>query len=196
MLSRLFRYSLNIIFYSLVILTLFVGVRRFIVQPFEVSGQSMEGTIHHGEHLLLWKNRSIERYDIVVFPDPRGSGQSYVKRVIGLPGDRLQVIDDQLYLNDIPVEEPYLEPYRQQSGIQPFTDNFSLYDTIGMDVIPEGYCFVMGDNRPGSGDSRQFGLIALTDIAGEADGVYLPIQQQRHLTGYELTPTYQVVAKP
>ena len=196
MIHRLYRSIVNTLFYGLLIVVVFVGIRRLVVQPFEVSGQSMEGTIHHGEHLLLWKNRSVERYDVVIFPDPRGSGQSYVKRVIGLPGDRLQVIDDQLYLNGISVAEPYLEPYRLQSGIQPFTDDFSLYDTLGIDVIPDGYCFVMGDNRPGSGDSRQFGLIALADIAGEADGVYLPLHQQRSLPQYVLSEDYQVIAKP
>ena len=186
MMKRILAEIVNVVFYAMLVVLLFVGVRHYIIQPFQVSGHSMEQTLHDGEHLFLFPQGKIERYDIVVFPDPRGSGDSYVKRLIGLPGDTIEVKQDQLYINGVAVPEPYLEPQKSQSGEQPFTQDFSLWDTIGFDRIPKGYYFVMGDNRPESGDSRQFGLVPMNSIQGEADFVYFPTNQVRRLPKYQL----------
>lgn len=177
--------TVNVIFSVMVAVLLFVALRHYVIQPFQVDGQSMSLTLANGEHMFLMKQTSIERFDVIVFPDPQGSSNSYVKRLIGLPGERLYVQNDQLYINDIPIEEPYLEPLKSQS-VAPFTQDFSLYDTIGTHTIPEGYYFVMGDNRPGSGDSRQFGLVPINSIQGEANLVYYPFNHFRTLPKYVL----------
>ncbi|MDO4432276.1 MAG: signal peptidase I [Aerococcaceae bacterium] len=182
-LKRLLVESVNVLFALVVALLLFVAIRTYVVQPFQVDGHSMDLTLADGEHLFLLKQSQIERFDVIVFPDPAGSGNSYVKRLIGLPGDQLYVQDDVLYLNNVPIEEPYLEPLKSNSA-QPFTAAFSLYDTLGIDTIPEGYYFVMGDNRPESGDSRQFGLVPIDSVQGEANLVYFPFHRFRLLTDY------------
>ena len=186
MIKHIWAEIVNVVFYFMVIVLLFVGVRHYLIQPFQVSGHSMEQTLHNGEHLFLFPQGKIERFDIVVFPDPRGSGDSYVKRLIGLPGDTIEMKQDQLYLNGMAIPEPYLEPQKSQSGQQPFTQDFSLWDTLGITQIPEGYYFVMGDNRPESGDSRQFGLVPIASIQGKADLVYLPLDRIRRMPKYQL----------
>lgn len=185
-LRKLGRDLVNVVFYLMIAVLILTGIRQYILQPFQVDGHSMEATLHHGEHMLLFPSAKINRFDVVVFPDPKGSGNSYVKRVIGIPGDHLQVKNDQLYLNDLPVPEPYLEPNKSQADSHPFTQDFSLWDTLGIETIPEGYYFVMGDNRPGSGDSRQFGLVPIASVQGKADLVYWPFNQMRRMAQYQL----------
>lgn len=178
----------------MIVVTLFVVtmVRNVVFMPFQVEGHSMDQTLANGEHMFLWKLGTIDRFDIVVFPDPRGSGAQYVKRLIGLPGDTLSVAQDVLYINGIGYEEPYLNPLKSMSE-QPFTEDFDLYHTVGETVIPEGYYFVMGDNRPGSGDSRQFGLVPIESVEGEAHIIYLPLQQMRRVPTYQLNESLGII---
>lgn len=175
----------NVIFAIMVAVLLFMALRHYVVQPFQVDGHSMDLTLESGEQLFLMKQSHIDRFDVIVFPDPLGSSSSYVKRLIGLPNEKLRVENDQLYINDIPIDEPYLEPLKSQSEGN-FTEDFSLYDTVGVERIPEGYYFVMGDNRPGSGDSRQFGLVPISSVLGEASLVYYPFDHFRQLQDYRL----------
>ena len=190
----LFNEFINLLFSITIAVVLFLIIKSYLVQPFQVEGHSMDLTLKDGSQMLLLKQTKIDRFDIVVFPDPMGSGQSYVKRLIGLPGDSLYVKDDVLYINNQPTAEPYLEPLKSQTeGI--FTQDFSLWDTIGEEVIPEGYYFVLGDNRPASGDSRQFGLVLIESIQGETSIVYFPFNQIKKLDHYQLDASGQVVVK-
>lgn len=184
-LKRLLVETVNVLFAVLVAVLIFLALRHYVVQPFQVEGSSMNETLQNGEQMLMFKQTTIDRFDIVVFPDPRGSGSSYVKRVIGLPGDSLYYQDDQLVLNGQVVAEPYLEPHNSQSD-ELFTTNFTLWDTIGHESIPAGYYFVMGDNRPNSGDSRQFGLVPIDSVIGEANFIYFPFDQFGTLPTYTL----------
>ncbi|AXY25577.1 signal peptidase I [Suicoccus acidiformans] len=177
----------NIAFALMIALFIFTALRDHVIQPFQVSGHSMEQTLQHGDQMFMTKWQAIERFDIVVFPDPRGSGESYVKRVIGMPGDELWVEADQLYINGQPVAEPYLDPLKnQQANSEPFTEDFSLWDTLGIHQIPADYYFVMGDNRPHSGDSRQFGLVPAESIEGHADIIYAPSERRSQVPSYSL----------
>lgn len=136
-----------------VILILVVLIRSFIVTPVIVSGESMDDTLKDGNILLLKKyDKNYERFDIVVF-DYQDS--MLVKRIIGLPGDHIRYQDGILYINDEIVEDKFA------------SDTFD-YDLeyLGVDVIPEGYYFVLGDNRMKSSDSRIIGLISEKDISG------------------------------
>lgn len=192
--GRLFAEVINIIFSMTIAVICFLLIREYVLQPFQVEGHSMDYTLVDGSQMLLYKNTSIERFDVVVFPDPMGSGQSYVKRVIGLPGDTLEVVNDQLILNGVSLEEPYLEPLKSESST-PFTTDFSLWNTVGVSVIPEGYYFVMGDNRLGSGDSRQFGLVPIESVQGETNFVYYPFEKMGKIAEYQLNADGQIVEK-
>lgn len=160
------------LFVFCVALLLFIGGRHYFVQPFVVDGYSMEPTLYNGEHVLMTPTTEINRYDVIVFTDPRKSSDRYVKRVIGLPGDQIKVENNQLYINDIPMEEPYLQNRDQQDPL--YTEDFDLWHIIGEETIPLDHYFVLGDNRPYSGDSRQFGLVPLEAIKGKAIFILSP----------------------
>ncbi len=187
---RLLKYLINelvsIIFAVLVAVLIFLALRHYVLQPFQVEGSSMEPQLHNQDQMVMLRNKDIERYDVVVFPDPRGSGDSYVKRIIGEPGDEIYFSNDTLYLNNQPVEEPYLEPLKSETEGK-FTEDFSLWDTLGLTEVPDDYYFVMGDNRPYSGDSRQFGLIKAEDIQGVTNIVYFPFERFGKIEEYNLT---------
>jgi len=187
---RLLKYLINelvsIIFAVLVAVLIFLALRHYVLQPFQVEGSSMEPQLHNQDQMVMLRNNEIERFDVVVFPDPRGSGDSYVKRIIGQPGDELYFSNDTLYINNQAVEEPYLEPLKSETEGK-FTEDFSLWDTLGLTQVPEGYYFVMGDNRPYSGDSRQFGLIQSEDIQGVTNFVYFPFERFGKIEEYNLT---------
>lgn len=175
-LKRLLNELVSMLFAVIVAILLFIALREYILQPFQVDGHSMEPNLQDQDQMIMLRNFEIDRYDIVVFPDPRGSGDSYVKRVIGLPGDEIYFLNDILYLNGSAIEEPYLEPSKSEYEGN-YTEDFSLWDTLGITKIPEGYYFVMGDNRPYSGDSRQFGLVAEENIQGETNFIYFPFNR-------------------
>lgn len=169
--------SVNLIFTLIVAVLMFIALRHYVFQPFQVSGLSMLNTLHNGDQMIMLKQQAIHRFDIVVFPEPIHGKESYVKRIIGMPGDSLYYQDDQLYINHQKVDEPFINPSQIDAATFPFTQDFTLMDTIGMDKVPEGYVFVLGDNRPHSGDSRQFGLVPMDSIEGKAVFIYYPFDR-------------------
>lgn len=174
----------NIIFAVMIAVLMFLALRYYVIQPFQVDGRSMNPTLYDGDQMMMLKQNHLERFDVVVFPDPMGSGQSYVKRIIGIPGDEIQVSDDILYINGKPVEEPYLQPLASQFN-STYTEDFSLWDITGETRVPNGHYFVLGDNRPASGDSRQFGFVAEESIQGEANFIYYPFDRFGFIEDYE-----------
>lgn len=170
-------------------LLLALFVRTFLFQPTIVEGDSMAETLKPHERVLV--NRfiyhfvPIRRGDIVVFHGI--GGKELIKRVIGLPGDRIEMRHDVLYVNGQPVEEPYLaenlrawaekEKLLGFSPPRPFTEDFPEVQ------VPSGKLFVLGDNRPASSDSRFFGFISVDDLVGRADLVYWPLDRIRWLGG-------------
>lgn len=153
-------------------------IRQFIFSNYIVRGESMMPTLQDGNRLVVDKiGYTIghpRRFDIVVFRATES--ENYVKRIIGLPGDRVSYRDDQLYVNDKPVKEPYLDPYKEQlpdSG--PLTEDFTLEGMTGETRVPEGRVWVMGDNRRNSVDSRVFGFVDEEQIIGKVDFRYWPV---------------------
>lgn len=139
----------------IIIIIVVVLVRSFIITPVKVDGPSMEKTLYDGDILLLEKyDKDYERFDVVVL---KYNNDKLVKRVIGLPGDRVEYKHDTLYINGEEIEESFINEK---------TENFSLKE-LGYNVIPEGYYFVVGDNRNNSLDSRYIGLIKKDDIEGK-----------------------------
>lgn len=147
----------EIIPYVAVIL-LAILIRTFIASPVRVNGTSMVDTLSNGDIMLLNKmNKNYKRFDIVVI---NLSNNKIIKRVIGLPGESIEYKNNTLYINNKEVKDVSDQ----------YTADFSLKELYGYEFIPEGYYFVMGDNRNGSSDSRdtRIGLIKKSDIKGKA----------------------------
>jgi signal peptidase I len=141
----------------------------FLYQPVRVEGTSMAPQLHDQDRLFInkfaYQFEKIDRDDVVVFYYPRDPQKSYIKRVIGLPGDTIRILDGDVFVNGKVITEPYVpERYR---------------DLRSMDEIqvPEGEYFVMGDHRSISSDSRDFGPVERSLIYGKAAFVYWPRQE-------------------
>lgn len=147
------------------IIVVVVLIRTFIITPAIVQGESMVPTLKNGQVLILKKyDKKIERFDIVVidYQDIR-----LVKRVIGFPGEHVKYFDNKLYINDKKYDEEF---YNGE------TSDFDL-ETIGYNIIPDNYYFVMGDNRDNSQDSRIIGLIHIDDIIGSTNFSLFPFNR-------------------
>lgn len=154
--------------YILIFTGIFLLIQQFLFVVVSVDGQSMYPTLENNDRLVLNKVRSIDRFDIVVFPAPDDPDHQYIKRVIGVPGDKIEYIEDDLYLNGEQVEEPYLDHFDGEANFASYiTGNFSLESLFGVETVPEGQYFVLGDNRLNSRDSRTFGFVDADNITGE-----------------------------
>lgn len=133
-----------------------------------IKGESMAPSFSSSDYVVLNKQyNKIERFDVVAFLSPDEVGQEYIKRVIGLPGDMIEYIDDQLYINGNPVKETYLDREKKKLGEgEIFTNDFSLEDLTGVKEVPKDKLFVLGDNRLYSRDSRNFGFIDVNAVRG------------------------------
>jgi signal peptidase I len=181
----------------------------FVVQAFKIPSQSMEPTLLVGDHLLVNKflfegrgawyeqllpYRPIRRGDIIVFKFPFDDHPHYVKRVIGLPGDRIRIIDQQVYINGRRLAEPYV--IHDSTGDDPFGDNFPPADRKDLGpglrpewatqmmahvrqgelVVPPNHYFAMGDNRDHSWDSRYWGFVDRDAIMGRPAVIYWSVE--------------------
>ncbi|UFJ42089.1 signal peptidase I [Brevibacillus humidisoli] len=152
-------------------------IRTFLFAPFIVEGESMETTLHNNEKLVV--NKAIyylqepQRGDIVVFHAE--AERDYIKRVIGVAGDTVEMRDDTLYVNGKAVPEPYLAENREKvrGDDEPLTEDF------GPVTVPEGQIFVLGDNRQNSRDSRAIGSVGTGTVVGRAEFVFWPLDQIR-----------------
>lgn len=116
---------------------------------------------------ISYRFNDIDRFDIVVI---KTNKTKIIKRVIGLPGDKIEYKDNKLYINGEYVKEDFLDKNTK-------TYDFTLYDLTGYETIPEGYYFVMGDNREESSDSRIIGLISKKNIEGHAKYTIFPFRR-------------------
>lgn len=155
-----------------------VLIRYILFTPIVVDGDSMMPTLKDGDRMIVNKiGYTIgepDRFDIVVFHAPEG--KDYIKRVIGLPGDTIEYKDDQLYINGKAYDEPYLDEYKSQLTEGTLTQDFTLQEIDPtLEVIPEGYVFVMGDNRRYSKDSRHIGIVSQDELIGNTSIIFWPI---------------------
>jgi signal peptidase I len=145
----------------------------FVAQAFRVQGTSMQPLLQDGERIvvnkLLYRFHPIERGDVVVFWYPRDPAVSFIKRVVGLPGDMLELRDGYLYVNGRVVEEPYLGG----EGKQSFRDLSNLAPT----EVKPGFYFVLGDHRGSSNDSRNWGEVPEKYIYGKAVLRFWPLSK-------------------
>src|SRR5512142_2032501 len=171
-----------------VILALFV--RTWVVQAFKIPTGSMENNLLVGDHLLVNKFalgptatslerallpiKDIRRGDVIVFKYPEDPERDFIKRVIGLPGETLEVKDKRVYINGRRLEEPYvhyLEPPAGPSAYHEVT-SYDLRERYGPVKIPADKYFVMGDNRDNSQDSRYWGFLPREYVKGRALMIY------------------------
>ena len=142
------------------------GVYFFLGRPFTVSGASMYPTLHNGDRMVLSKVGDIHRFDVVILKAP-DENVEYIKRVIGMPGDTVEMKSGVLYINGKKVDQPFIntEALAKQTV---FIDDFTLESLTGESKVPEGKYFVLGDNRGVSKDSRMIGFIDRSEIEGKA----------------------------
>jgi signal peptidase I len=178
-----------------VILALFI--RTFVVQAFKIPTGSMENNLLIGDHLLVNKfvygprlssiekgllpESDVARGEVVVFKYPEEPDRDFIKRVIGLPGETLEVRDKRVYINGQKIDEPYvhyLQPPPEPSDVHEIT-SFDVRDHYGPVTIPEGHYFVMGDNRDNSQDSRYWGFLPASYVKGKALIVYWSYESSR-----------------
>ena len=152
-----------------------VGVCQFLFAPVTVKGESMENTYHDNDRVIISKLSKIERFDVVVFESPV-EDDHYIKRVIGLPGDHVEVKNDELFINGKKYDEPYesdhVKDYKAD-GLN-FTEDFKMEDVTGEKVVPEDSYFVLGDNRQNSSDGRDYGFIKKSAISGVVAFKFFP----------------------
>lgn len=212
-----------------------VFVITFVVQAFQIPSESMENTLLTGDYLLVNKltyggggagdyimpYRKISRGDIIVFHYPVNPAQHFVKRVIGVPGDRLRLVNKQVWVNGARLPEPYVRFTKPADDM--FRDNFPRMDVPsglepkwwlqlrklvedGQLIVPEGHYFVMGDNRDDSYDSRWWGFVPQENIIGRPLLIYWSVRTTEDLAasssssvgdkiyhfGYAVTHIFQI----
>ncbi len=157
---------IKIIYPYVIIIVVVLLIKNFIVAPIQVNGDSMYDTLYDKDIMILnkigYRFSSIKRFDIVVIDY---NNRLLIKRVIGLPGETVKIKDNNLYINDELVEQPFLD-----SSV--VTGDYQLEEKI-----PDGYYFVMGDNRKVSLDSRTLGLFSREKIQGKASLTIFPFSR-------------------
>jgi signal peptidase I len=178
-----------------VILALFI--RTFVVQAFKIPTGSMEENLLIGDHLLVNKFvfgpseigaertllpvGTIKRRDIIVFKYPEDPERDFIKRVIGLPGETIEVREKKVYINGTALDEPYvhfLAPPTAPSELHEVT-SFDVRERFGPVTVPADQYFMMGDNRDNSADSRYWGFLRRDYIKGKALVIYWSYQAER-----------------
>jgi signal peptidase I len=187
-------------FESLVIaVALALFVRTFVFQAFKIPTGSMEPNLLVGDHLIVNKmifaptltglerallpGRDVRRGDIVVFKYPEDPERDFIKRVIGLPGERLELRRKKIYINGKPLDEPYthfLEPPAPEGS--PKKDD--VREEYGPVTIPAGQYFMMGDNRDNSQDSRFWGFLPHSYLKGQALFIYFSFKENGSLSNF------------
>jgi signal peptidase I len=169
----------------IIALVLALMIRSFVVQAFKIPSGSMEDTLLIGDHILVNKMAyglqapfsgtkitffgllsGPHRDDIIVFPFPRDPSRDFIKRVVGLPGERIEVRNHHVYVNGEVLKEPYVK-LDDRAAMQT-----SRYSHWGPEVVPPGKLFVLGDNRDNSADGRDWGFLDSDRVKGRAFIIY------------------------
>ncbi len=161
------KFCKEILPYILIVLVVIL-IKTFLVAPVKVNGLSMYKTLHDGDIMLLnkvvYKVNPIKRGDIVV---ASWNNEYIIKRVIGLPGDKVEFKDNTLYVNDKKIDEKYVNGK---------TEDFDI-KMLGASKVPKGYYLILGDNREDSYDSRKFGFMSKKDILGRCKVTIFPFNR-------------------
>lgn len=173
-LKKIGSFFLDIIQTVVIALAIFVIVYLFFFQPHQVKGNSMNPNFSNGEYLLTnkitYQFQEPKGGDIVVFTAPRNQEYEYIKRIIGLPGESIQVAGGAVFINKEKLEENYLP-------LDLMTNSGSFLKEGQVLAIPQGEYIVMGDNRNHSSDSREWGTVPRENIIGKAWLRYWPLDK-------------------
>jgi signal peptidase I len=154
---------------------------HFTVQNFLIDGPSMQPGLHTGEYVLVNKVaytfHAPQRGDVIVFELPQDTSENLIKRVIGLPGDKLVLTSNTVTVDGVTLNEPYIS-----------APNGTPQETV---TVPPNDYFVMGDNRPVSDDSRDWGFVPKDDIIGKAVMVYWPLGNWQSINTFQ--PVYDQI---
>lgn len=166
MFRRFLSFTLDLVKIVVISLAIIIPVRYFLIQPFYVQGSSMEPTFHNSEYLIIdeisYRFGEPERGDVVVFKYPRDPKEFFIKRIIGLPGEKVKFKEGKIYIyNDtyehgVVLDEEYLRPGLQTDPLQ----------SSRIVELEENEYYVLGDNRNSSKDSRMFGPVKKELIEG------------------------------
>ena len=175
-------------------LIIFFVIQTFVAQPYKVQQRSMQHTLEPEEYVLVDKLTprfdTYKRGDIVVFTPPpdwvQEDGTPFIKRVIGLPGETVDIHGGHVYIDGTQINEPYLYTEPPDPSPQPTTVQGDQHTW----VVPQGDVFLMGDHRQNSEDSRTFGTVAESQVIGRAWLRYWPLDT----FGILPTPTYPELA--
>lgn len=147
-----------------VLLVLGLLFRSFVLQPFLVDGNSMEPNYHNKQFLLVdrlsYRFATPKRGEVIIFRYPKNPSEDYIKRIVGLPGETLTIEDGQVYINNQLVGEKYI-PSKNQTYAASSEGTFEQ-------ILGQKEYFVMGDNRPNSSDSRDWGILPRANFIGRA----------------------------
>ncbi|WP_084226118.1 signal peptidase I [Planococcus salinarum] len=146
----------------LIVALVLLVARQFIYEPVEVHGKSMMPTFEENDRIILMKISEIEPFDMIVFKV--ADEKNYLKRVIGIAGDTVEIAEGTLQINGVAAEEPYLKNNRLLASQGDYGQMAEDFPAI---TVPAGYYFVLGDNRLNSVDSRMIGFIKKEDVIGE-----------------------------
>lgn len=186
------RYRLHREVIETVVLTVLMFlVIRTAVQNFNIDGHSMEPSLHDTELIIVDKWSYLAhppaRGDVIVFIAPPAPSQDYIKRVVGLPGDVITIRDNVIFVNNRPLNERYV------SAVNQGAINNKVFQNM---IIPANSYFVLGDNRRGSSDSRDWGCLPKQNIIGRAAVVYWPLRMDNNGLLPNVSPVFNGVPAP
>ena len=171
------KFILDVVIMMVVILGAFYLVFHFVLSNDEVSGPSMQPTFEDKDRLISVRNFTPKRNDVVVLLAPKAAndtpGAMYIKRVIGLPGDKIVSKNDKMYINGKRLAEPYLNNKYKKA----YNDAGRTYTTNFTYKVPKGYYWVMGDHRDISKDSHIFGPVKRENLVGKVTFRYWPFNK-------------------
>lgn len=160
-------------------------IRTFIIELYLVDGPSMQPTLQNGNRLVvskfIYNFRDPRRGEVIVFQFPADTSRDFVKRVIGVPGDKIEIKEGKVFVNDKMIDEPYMQ--RDESLIKGRTALQRYFDFYPVHVVPQNTVFVLGDNRYNSEDSRdsKVGFVPYSLIKGKALMVFWPFSEMKLL---------------
>lgn len=170
--SRLGRNFFELFEFIAIVGAILIIVRFFIAEPHKVDGNSMIPNFQSGDYIitnkLALRISDLQRGEVVILRDPRGSDKVFIKRIIALPSEKIKLEGGKVYVNDSAISEPYLP-----TGVKTGGESFL---TEGEEItVPDEQYFVLGDNRGGSSDSREWGPVKKELIIGQAWLRYWPV---------------------